>query len=299
MIPPPRGFTNSGSCRGKCPHQPCSQTGTGMPSYPTCAAVLRDPEGFKIFFAFPAVTLLAGQPRMTKSERALQLCGSPPSRIVPPGLRLACCYPENSFTRSIPDKLVPVGRRLEFPVHDNPLGSIAGQRHATLPACPVARGLQQFSGDAAVTSLGDHVQPLHVSGSPFLKLRQVVANRELGAGQHPAFFIFRYQHSRRLWQCAGEERRDLLVMLRVVPRPHSTPQLFPAQGIVTSDRPNFDADRFFSHCAFPPNLRPRAKTHSHRPTGTDSRRGRYYQCTAVRRHRNRAGGVSRGVTKAS
>src|SRR5215467_47037 len=236
-----------------------------MPSFPPCARVLRDPEGFKIFFALLAVTLLAGQPRMTKSERALQLCGSPSSRIVPPGLRSACCYPENSFTRSIPDKLVPVGRRLEFPVHDNPLGSIAGQRHATLPACPVARGLQQFSGDAAVTSLGDHVQPLHVSGSPFLKLRQVVANRELGAGQHPAFFIFRYQHSRRLWQCAGEERRDLLVMLRVVPRPHSTPQLFPAQGIVTSDRPNFDADRFFSHDAFPPNLRPRAKTHSDRP----------------------------------
>src|SRR5215469_10260626 len=54
-------------------------------------------------------------------------------------------------------------------------------------------------------------------------------------------------------------------MLRVVPGPQSTPHLFPAQGIVTSDRPNFDAARFFSHGAFPRNLGPRAKTHSHRP----------------------------------
>ena len=93
------------------------QRGIGMPYFPTSAAVLRF-RGFKIFSAFFAVTLFAGQPRMTKSERtppgnrpplrrtgvtflgvaALQRTGSmPPSRIAPLRLRRAFCYAENSF----------------------------------------------------------------------------------------------------------------------------------------------------------------------------------------------------------
>ena len=204
--------------------------------------------------------------------------------LPPQRLRLGFWLRRKLFQEQHPDNSVPLSRRLEVPVHDNPVSSIAGQRHATLPAYPVARGLQQFSGDAAVTSLGDHIQTFHVSGSPSLKLRQIVANRELGESQHTAFFIFRFQHSRRFRQCASEERRDLLTMLRIVPGPQSAPQPFPARGIVTSDRPNFDADRLWWHGAFPRTLDLEQRSS-----------GRHYQRTAVRQQQNRAHGASQGT----